>query len=411
LANTPGFRFAAIHSNHPDDIVDRLRAEFPGSFTNFKPENANQEEAGDLVHREGEGREAQSDNDVPSTYRIGQNLYVCVIQKRGADLSSAAQLPDLFYSHLRRVFSDHLHWIGFDFAARIRELLPVILDSLPASNDVGLVFQALVQGDNELAKDVIDCMCQEIRALMNDSPPQAALDDVILGKLVERMRSKGQNEQWKTACTKDLKDACAVITGGKINGKFTKFFGIKPESSASESKAQVAQKIVSRFISGALNLNDPENTHSIGHDGYAALREQIQCYRPNRLFPGVILRNDGTNTSLDEWLLCISPACDCARSSGPQEFLFVGGNSMKSPAAESASALQTCLYSKPDYIHVNWSSKRFRTQKCSPDMVDGYVFHSSLRDEYTYLLIQRVMGWQSRFGVNTSEFLRIQRQG
>jgi hypothetical protein len=297
-------------------------------------------------------------------------LFVSVVSKE-RDLASFVDIPLFFTNGLKAAYPDHLHWAGFDFASRVRELLPQLLESLPKGTDVALVFQALLQSEGELGDSLVEALAQEIAEMLRANPLLASKDETLIERML--VGSSGATHSELKSITTNF------LHSSKGKTAFVRQFGSLNEV-AGESEKLVAQRLVCEFVTKALAI--PTNTDAIAtHGGYASLREHFQTRPPTRLFPGVVLKSNQPTANGRDWLLCLSPD----------------------------NTVQTCIATGDAYCHVKWSSKWFVTKSAAPSAVDDYTFHTRLRDDFVRLLTQKVFGWQSRAGVNSSEYLRIMR--
>lgn len=407
-----GFRFAVIHSQEKNEvIVDKLRSTFESSFAVVTPSIAGlvADDNSTEIISEDESASTSVDSksassSAPTTYRLAPALYVSIVSKeRGR--SSFVHIPSFFRSGLKAAYPDHLHWVGFDFASRVRELLPQLLESLPKGTDVALVFQALLQGDGELGDCLVDALAEEIVEMLRAKPLRAAQDDTLINRVIGKLDG-GNSEAFKSATAKYLH---SMKPSKSQTTEFVGRFGaVEPVDG--ETEKRTAQRRVCEFIDKALSGTTTKERILSSHLGYGSLREHFQTPSPvTRLYPGVVLRvsDPAKRTREQEWLLCLSPACDCARGENEKQYLFVRGQTVTDIEADSENSVQTCIASNDTYFNVKWSSKWFITMTTKPTVVEGYTFHTRLRDDFVRLLTQKVFGWQSRAGVNSSEYLRI----
>ncbi|MBE2285412.1 MAG: hypothetical protein IAE77_18265 [Prosthecobacter sp.] len=405
MSSLGGFRFAVIQSKEKDQtIVDRLKTKFESQFAvvtpNFTQQVADPDRPEIISEDEAMEEPQATPSASPTTYRLAPALYVSVVSKE-RDRSSFVDIPLFFLSGLKAAYPDHLHWVGFDFASRVRELLPQLLESLPKGTDVALVFQALLQGDGELGDSLVEALAEEIVEMLRAAPLLAAKDETLIDRIMVGI--SGATHDKLKSITADF------LHASKGKTAFIERFGpLVPASGESEKRA--AQRLVCEFAARSLNGPTTEAHVMTSHGGYASLREHFQTQSSvKRLYPGVVLRANQPSANKRDWLLCLSPACDCARGGHEREYLFVHGQTITDVEQDSDSALQTCIATEDTYCHVKWSSKWFTTKSATPSAVEGYTFHTRLRDDFVRLLTQKVFGWQSRAGVNSSEYLRIMR--
>lgn len=414
MASLGGFRFAVIHSKESDEaIVGKLRSTFESKFAVVTPNVAPLVADNDLTEIISEDEpsitlvESQATPAVgPTTYRLAQALYVSIVSKERSR-SSFVDIPSFFRSGLKTAYPDHLHWVGFDFASRVRELLPQLLESLPKGTDVALVFQALLQGDGELGDSLVDALAEEIAEMLRAEPLRAAGDDTLIDRVIGSLGGDTP-ESFKSVTAKYLH---SLEPSKSKTSEFVRRFGaIEPVDG--ETSKGAAQRLVCEFIGKALTGTATKERILSSHLGYGSLREHFQTPSPaTRLYPGVVLRasDPSKRKGEQEWLLCLSPACDCARREDERQYLFVKGQTVADVEPDSENTVHTCIASGDSHSHVKWSSKWFTTMTAKPSAVDGYTFHTRLRDDFVRLLTQKVFGWQSRMGVNSSEYLRMLR--
>lgn len=400
LRDCPGIRFAVVHSKeNPDTINKRLRDEFKDSFKQHQPANP-----GSAMETEDDSviiEDAPSENSItrsgPTVFQLGDNTYVCVLQKdKGYD--SAEQLPDLFHAQLRVAFSDHLHWVGLEFAARVKEVLPTFIRHLPSGMDVALIFQALFQDDNDLADDLAECFCLELREMLRINAIDSASDKVLLTRLIVGFKQvlkstppSGLPAQW-----------IQHFTDVKLPAD-TKQWARQQKILENTEKRRNITKIIAHAV--------PSDTSTAerAHQRYASLREHQHCISARflNLYPGVVLmkklkRKSGIHR---EWMLCVTPSCDCARG-GTRHHLFVAGQTMQGPGKTSEKGVSTSLCLANEDFEIRWFAKKFQTIECGTKGPAGWKLVTRLREPFVQRVIQQLWGQQSRVGVNTSEFIR-----
>lgn len=414
MASLGGFRFAVIHSKERGDaIVAELKTRFDSKFSdvtaNVAPLSADSEST-EIISEDEPLDEAIASQAppalAPTTYRLAQALYVSIVGKE-RNRSSFLDIPSFFRNGLKAAYPDHLHWVGFDFASRVRELLPQLLDSLPKGTDIALVYQALLQGDEELGDSLVEALAEEIAEMLRATPLRSAKDDTLIHRIIESL-SDDNPKEFKSATARFLH---SLNPSKSKTEEFVRRFGaIVPVEGEADKLA--AQRLVCEFIDKALTGKVTKESIMASHLGYGSLREHFQTPCPvTRLYPGVVLRasDPAKRKREQEWLLCLSPACDCARGEGEKQYLFVRGATVSDVEPESDNTLQTCIATDDTHSHVKWSSKWFITMNTKPSVVEGYTFHTRLRDDFVRLLTQKVFGWQSRADVNSSEYLRFMR--
>ncbi len=401
-----GFRFAIIHTKESAEIVvANLKHTFSDSFKNVvSPKNAatGPDDSGIVVESE-ESPKTSSDSASPSTYCIDGSLYLSVVTK-----TNIADIPSLFAEGLKFAFPDHLHWAGFEFAGRVRSLLPQLLAALPPGTDVALVFQSLFQqGKDELADCIAECLTEEIRQLLMESPLVSVSDETMISKLRdgvvanrESLRTEFTNQNWNsdwTTTTPDaIKNACIESADSRFPLGFGALFPARRKGNPHYIPGLKEQMdIISDFLRTAIVSPFPKGITL--HQGFAALREHLQSAKPVRLEPGVVLRSGDSAA----WLVCVSPACDCARGEHERQYLFLDG-----VISETPKKLSSCILIEGEYRHVKWSRNQIVTIDCPPAGPENWSFQTRLHDAFVHELVQAVWGHQTRAGVSTSDYIR-----
>jgi len=404
-----GERFVAIHSQ---ETADRIRACLDSRFnlslvgSSFRGEA----ESADVIPvKEDEVAPVESalplgivPPDIftlsPKTTSYGRQsrIHLCILHKR-QPRETAEELPNAILAALEKAFPDHLHWVGLEFASRVKDMLPELVRGLPSEMDVALVFQALVQAPNELADDLAECLCLELREMLRFEPLSSASDDSVIGRLIEGIAA-GHHQ----------------VTG--LPGNWLTELPKLNEAQASKEWAR-AQKILtnkgSRNNFGTLlkaSLKATSRISERAHSRYAALREHFHSVRTEglRLHPGVVLTSnlpEGADESTREWMLCLTPACDCV-GDGEHDHLFVRGHNKASNQTSQGRGVTTSIFSCGHELEIKWMVASFHTQKCGPNGVEGWKPVTLLRDPFVQKIVQCLWGQQSRIGVNTSEVQR-----
>lgn len=399
LRTCPGIRFAVVHSKeNPNTINEKLRAEFKGSFKQHQTSSGPATETNDdaVIEENAISTEAVP-NKGPSVFQIGDNTYVCVLQKdKGHD--SAEELPELFHAQLRVAFSDHLHWVGLEFAARVKEMLPSFIRHLPTGMDVALIFQALFQDGNDLADDLAECFCLELREMFRVKPIDSASDQVLLKRLMS-----GFTTLLKSPLPTGLPGPWVErLKNVKLPTEIKEWAKQQKILENTEKRKNITKVIAHSVFSEA-------STAERSHRRYASLREHQHCVsaRSPGLFPGVVLtkklkRKSGIHR---EWMLCVTPSCDCARG-GKRHHLFVVGQAMPGPGKVSERGVSTSLCLANEDFEIRWHAKKFKTIECGPEGPSRWKLVTRLREPFVQRVVQQLWGQQSRVGVNTSEFIR-----
>ncbi len=414
-----GFRFVIVHTKaSAESVLETLKSEFSAAIKPIVNRNikftADDEES--KVVSEDSASTLPMTAHVPTTYQLADNIYLNIITK-AIEPNLPVSVTEFFVDGLRAAFPDHLHWAGLEFAARTKSALPNLLIKLPSSTDSALTFQSLTQENrDELADCIAECLVQEMRQIFSQTPLSAVTDHTLHSRLGEEVRAnmatiatafKGRSSSWQAAWAslnlRELKESCIEDKDQRFPSSHTSFFPAVTDNKPGVPGLKKQSPELNKFISTALAVASDADSHS----RYAALREHLQCASPTRLEPGVVLRRKTAGCESpgllgnNEWLLCISPACDCARGDHARRYLFVGGETEEIPAN-----MQTCIRVDDKIIFVKWKRSEIYAIECATVGPSGYAMLTRLHEPFTQKVTQLVWGYQTRVGVSTSDYLR-----
>jgi hypothetical protein len=416
LLKIGGERFVAIHSQEVDSTIrERLQARFEltSVFEDFQGESEDEDVTPLIEGQKGEVRASSSpklftlspkkeDGDQILGMHPQSRIHLCILHKRTPS-ETAEALPSAILTALERAFPDHLHWVGLEFASRVKDMLPGLIRSLPLDMDVALVFQALVQSPDELADDIAECFCLELQELFRIEPLASARDDSVLSQIKERITRYEKTE-----------------IDGVPPEWLSRFFKAKPPTTLKTwvKRLKLLDDIALMDQMGLLIegvLNQPSGLAYRSHLRYSALREHLHCAKQNdlKLYPGVVLNKILTDESGQEseaWMLCLTPACDCVRPRD-HNHLFVSGYEVNEEQKTMGRGIRTSIYANTREIEVKWMMKSFQTITCSLSGPNGWTPITRLRDPIVQKIVQSLWGQQSRVGINTSEYQRVIRKG
>lgn len=158
--------------------------------------------------------------------------------------------------------------------------------------------------------------------------------------------------------------------------------------------------------STAAYLRKAFSTTDAAFAAWASLKESAQLAFSGTeiLFPGCVLRKIEPTETDPTWLLCITPACDCywGKAKG---YLFVIGTELKAKAKSKLSQTQTWFKT----YQIAWDAKALIVKAPATSgatLIDGYKVDGAVRSAFASRIIQRVWSYQSRVGVDTSEYYR-----
>jgi hypothetical protein len=402
-----GERFVAIHSQETADNIRNVlitKFELAASVAEFRGES---EDSDVIPLRESESAPAKATQKRPPEILTlspkepnalrKSKIHLCILHKRTPS-ETAEELPNAILAALEKAFPDHLHWVGLEFASRVRDMLPELVRGLPSEMDVALVFQALVQAPNELADDLAECLCLELREMLRFDHLRSATDDVVIGRFMEGIAAhpisefKGNPGKW----IPELLDP-ALTTLPKDWVRTHKVL----DNNARSNFCSLLETV----------LKAPCGISDKAHSRYAALREHLHSVSSEKikLYPGVVLTADESLTSEStdaKWMLCLTPACDCARDK-EHDHLFVFGYETKDRERTVSRGVCTSIHSGEHAVELKWMVSSFHTRKCVSEGPVGWKPVTILRDPFVQKIVQSLWGQQSRIGVNTSEVQRI----
>tara|TARA_R110002049_G_scaffold272183_2_gene449654 strand:- start:1211 stop:2767 length:1557 start_codon:yes stop_codon:yes gene_type:complete len=405
-----GERFVAIHSQEePETIREYLGKAFRVKAPNRKYQGEAEDAGVVPIIESGKDETDLPENDEASPEILtlrnlsseadegerGSKIHVCILHKRTPS-ETADQLPNAILRALENAFPDHLHWVGLEFAARVRDMLPALVRGLPSDMDVALIFQSLVQRRDELAKDLVECLCLELLEIFRFEPLSSASDEVLNGRFLEMA---------------NLQDPSTFK--GNPGKWLSELLGSAPQTTPKDwaVNRKILGKGVREKFSGELERLFGVTTGSSdkAHYRYAALREHLHSVQPSRieLYPGVVMIDTSLSAKM-KWRLCLTPACDCG-GSAEHEHLFVFGIERGSETETNGRGVWTSIYSGTHEVEVKWMMSSFHTQKCTSTGPTNWSPVTILRDPFVQKIVQSLWGQQSRIGVNTSEVRRVVR--
>lgn len=462
------FRYITIYSNtDPNEIDPILRREIPGlseivngteSFVSDEPEEEPEEEpkredgtagssplsedttpdkntattADSTAQKEETKVESARVMDTPSPkvvirdYHVDGKLFISVEKKDKPNIDSESLLATI-HERMLGAFPDHFHWAGLELVGQVRQLALNVISALPTNTDKALDYQALYQDDNEVAQLIAETLLDEIRLQLLHEPLKVVGDDVLLDQLRESMVDlAGDQSKMNELATLTslegslLKTKIAEMASAWQDQQLTfepirktiqekkneKFFPYKPD--------MIKRAEIAIVTGGYIRLGEPRSNDYLDHVKWAAARESM-ILKPasDRIETGYIFEHTGEK-SPDNWYLCITPLCDCAHPKGG--YIFVKGSGIKlTKYPESGkSQTQSCIVYHGENIkgenlrQIVWKSgeiRFFEKEKIGNEL----KFAGALRMQFTNRVINRVFGWQSRVGIDTSEYIRAQR--
>lgn len=400
--------------------------------------------------------------------RVGENFFISIRHKTGT-AEDANELLKEAQGWLASSFPDHLHWAGLEIAVRVREMLPKVVAAMPRGSNAALAHQLLFQRDAEIADQITEVFLDELKLHFGMQPLVTASDPIlfeslktVMQKLVSDTRAVQDihdsfHAGWQTEAiaAEEKKTRHAELKkrlkSKKVTEKMTaeeqtalhaerdalqaeleKTTLVKREETLVSFRQKLARIAeiwenptlqalrveksrgnhfpsfggVSDPIITAAYLRKAFDTTDEAFSSWASLKESahLPFAEPKTLFPGCVLERITQAAGEHQWLLCVTPACDCYWKSS-KGYLFVVGKE-QSPHQRSSLATTQMWFREHN---IAWHSKTLIVKSPSvggPNIIPGYKVMGAIRSQFAARIIQRVWSYQSRVGVDTSEYYR-----
>lgn len=385
LIDQEELKFIFIYTNVDDinDVVHTLKDKIESNFQNITERVSTTQ---------------LEDSKDPQYFSINK-LFIGIHHKKEAAEEDSAHLLELVQELLEVSYSDYLHWAGLELSTRIRDLMPQILASLPTGTNGPVLYQHLFQEEGELSDQTTEVILDELRAQMVQAPIKIFSDEVLSSEY-KKLNIKELEYNSKGEALKQIDQLSDQYIVSHYDIKDKAFSGLLKKSNLSAEEKQKFKKSLQ------LTDSDKKITESVlfstdDHQKWANFRESMLLKLTKNssarlVWPGYIYKKSSNS---NEYLLCISPACDCYRPENKQ-LLFVKGN----PTKEGKSEM-TQTKTVVDGSSVNWSAKKVFTFDIN-QIKDNYQHFGALRKDFVNRIIQRVWNHQTRVGVDSSELLR-----
>lgn len=373
--------------------------------------------------------------------RLGTRLFV-LIRKKSEITEAEADAETLVqqvFSWMETTFPDQLHWAGLELSARVAEILPRVLGALPRATDVPLFHQWLFNEDLETNEQVVaflldelglqfglhplaaldeECVKERITGRMTALAAKGILEGPLAGKLTKdvdglkaalRKHVAGEKvdaqyqavaplihelpETWKTECIRQARN--------RADKDWMRHFpGPKPKDSTSQAR-------VAAYLEEAFGTSEP------AYIAWSALYESTLCDlgSPKRLFTGFVLKRSGDGDNQPDWLLCVTPSCDC-RWENVETYAFLPGRET-ADSSGSQTRVVTCVNTVGDGAKtIAWNPRKIVLKKKSDTgaLIDDYILVGSMRPLHAMRIAQRTWNHQMRIGVDVPEYTRIRRK-
>lgn len=389
------------------------------------------------VHREAATEAAEpveAAGFAPRFYHLDHRLFLSV-QAKPADPLESAQLVGSIRAALLQSFPDDLHWSGLEMAARVREWFPKVLATLPVGTDKGLQFQSLYQRDGDVADQVAEVLLDELRLALRSDRLQSVSDALLFDEIKGGMQALGESDRLseiahKASCAArsligldnaqqepravDPAAFAAVWNNPRLNQAREALQSFKGTgdyfpNSLEEDESRVVYRVVSTY----LGAGEEGDSCQRPCEKWASVRESALLKVQRPIETGHIIEDLAKPDALDRWRLCISPLCDCAH---PKDgYLVVVGEELPTsrPSAqpETQSSVVVRSSEQPDATtrecQIAWDARRVQfIPKDALEDKEKYKLAGIVRSTFVSRVVHRVFAWQSRVGVDTSEFVR-----
>jgi len=420
LLETGGLRFVIINSNdEPGSVRSRLtEKQFTVPLTFSEPPAGT----------------------VSQTIRakLGQRIFILIRKK--ADLAQAdadaATLVDQVFGWMESSFPDHLHWAGLELSARVAEMLPSVLGSLPRTTDVPLFHQWLFNDETETNDQVVAFLLDELGIQFGLHPLTALDERCMKERITEKMQALvAPDFLGKPAATELWKNIPAFKADVQkvLNGS------TDPELSVARLVASLVETWETSCIQAARSIPQSDlSGHFPGQKKWKSKEERIATYlrhafdapdaafaawaalyesslgdlgSPKRFFTGFVLKSSGEDGDNPAWLLCVTPGCDC-RWDKVEAFAFLPG-ALHEAGASSQDMVITCVNTGSDGTQtIAWNPRQIVLKERSRQggLVDGYVLAGSIRPMHAVRIAQRTWSHQMRVAVDVPDYARSLRK-
>lgn len=385
-------------------------------------------------------------------YRMKNNLFIFV---RNKGELQADQILNTIQQAMLRSFPDHLHWAGLEMAAKTRSLLPMIISKLPVNTDGALSHQLLYQNDGELANQVSEVFVDELKFGLQENPLKSIGDGVLFTQVCSYMRDlckdpdalrqivtssstgwhqaveqiKAKKVLGQTITSDEGKRLAVENQLGELTWEDVKLENARAAATGKSPKLFPFDPVVlgnlSRIIATYIETAFQRNSLITDYRAWASLKESVLSkIAEEKIWPGHILHRKQHDDEKPDYLLCITPACDCYRPK-QGKYLFVGGTALDTDKPKKPSTpqeTQSCVGN----LQITWNATDLiieknplanssvadagtsEASKHEPELGEGPRFEiiGALRPTFTERIIQRIWTYQSRVGVDTSELFR-----
>lgn len=386
LQNEKRIRFIVINSQVDiNTIIPEFQQAFPKCKSCNVPDRSpetpafsSDDEGGELYQEETKSNKS----DLKNSYIINDSIFITIRNKEKIP-KDAEDLLNIITELLENAFKDYLHWAGLELSVRIRKITSELIANLPRQTNGALLFQTLFQGENEVSQQVCEVLLDEIKEIIADDSLEAVNDQLLFAEL-KKYAIKSE-EMELAAKWKSIKDFSNIRKALNDRDKKTQssFFGKSGHTG------------IDTFINSVLN-------EDLGHKHWANLRESILMMKTNKnLQPGTVLKHKEND---NKYYLCITPACDCYRPRNG--YLFVIGTELTEDVG--SNNYQTKYYTANK--HITWDASEFIFEKEIATINENYEIIGHLRFSFINRIIQRIWSYQSRVGIDTSEYIRKKRR-
>ncbi|MES0491295.1 MAG: response regulator receiver domain [Leptospirales bacterium] len=319
-------------------------------------------------------------------------LFIGIHHKKPDDpVLDGKKLIIIIYDLLSSTYSDYLHWAGLELSVRIRDLMPQLLASLPEGTNGPILYQSIFQdGESEISDQIVEVILDELKMQFSMNPIQALqrgfFDEFIKEKLLDTKIITQDILLDKPNLRKKLIKISDNIKNGKklediqqINSQINGFMDIENH----RSWAMLRESLI-------FNVKNSNNTIRTGFI-YRGTNFTIKI---EKIIEG---KKDNIEVSYD-YLLCLSPACDCYRPEN-KKLIFIRGteNTQIGPAP-------TITQYESNEKSIQWDTRFI--ESLSIDELNDCKLFGALRKDFVNRIIQRVWNHQTRVGVDSSELLR-----
>jgi hypothetical protein len=442
VAATDSVKFLIINTQvEIESLEEELRELLPGDFGRLDDSEigttTNQGEEDENPNLVGPTPQMPLESSVRFHYR--KRLFISA-RKKGdvTTVDDATPLLEHVFKSLTESYSDHLHWAGLELASRIRKILPRIIAAFPSGIDSPLLLEMLYQKSDDVAHRIADLILDELKSHFLSTALKSVSDAVLLNHLAASIVKAIDDKKFIEVILPTVDAGSAVrlkialekeVHGDSLNGndktvlqEFNKLRENWKNPVLEDIRASISQRTRDHFyltkereerkkVAAAIDLSITGQNILGPHADWACFNENVLLFEKEsyEVQQGMVLYNLLSSRGEPRYSLCITPSCDCYRPETIEyRFLFILGSPYDPQKAHKGKEITSSSLGR---LHIAWDATKLVVlldplcQKPTA-MNCQYQVVGQLRPNITQRIIQRIWSYQSRVGIDTSEYIR-----